>query len=56
MDLLQGPELQPVQHDFSHRFITKKEAQDLGWPGGNLEPYAPGMCIGGSKRVLSGVN
>lgn len=30
-------------------FITKKEAQDLGWPGGNLEPYAPGMCIGGSR-------
>lgn len=30
-------------------FITKREAQDLGWPGGNLEPYAPGMCIGGSR-------
>lgn len=30
-------------------FITKKEAQALGWPGGNLEPYAPGMCIGGSR-------
>ncbi len=30
-------------------FITKKEAQDLGWPGGDLEPYAPGMCIGGSR-------
>ena len=30
-------------------FITKKEAQDLGWPGGSLEPYAPGMCIGGSR-------
>lgn len=30
-------------------FITKKEAQDLGWPGGTLEPYAPGMCIGGSR-------
>lgn len=30
-------------------FITKKEAQNLGWPGGNLEPYAPGMCIGGSR-------
>lgn len=30
-------------------FITKKEAQDLGWPGGNLEPYAPGMCIGGNR-------
>ena len=30
-------------------FITKKEAQNLGWPGGDLEPYAPGMCIGGSR-------
>jgi len=30
-------------------FITKKEAQDLGWSGGSLEPYAPGMCIGGSR-------
>ncbi len=29
-------------------FITKKEAQDLGWSGGSLEPYAPGMCIGGN--------
>ena len=29
-------------------FITKKEAQKLGWTGGSLEPYAPGCCIGGS--------
>lgn len=29
-------------------FITKKEAQALGWEGGSLEPYAPGMCIGGN--------
>ena len=29
-------------------FITKKQAQDLGWEGGSLEPYAPGCCIGGS--------
>ena len=28
-------------------FITKKQAQALGWSGGYLEPYAPGMCIGG---------
>lgn len=28
-------------------FITKNEARDLGWDGGSLEPYAPGMCIGG---------
>lgn len=30
-------------------FITKKEAQALGWEGGSLEPYAPGKCIGGSR-------
>ena len=30
-------------------FITKKEAEKLGWPGGSLEPYAPGMCIGGRR-------
>ena len=30
-------------------FITKKEAEKLGWTGGSLEPYAPGMCIGGSR-------
>lgn len=29
-------------------FMTKKEAQQLGWNGGSLERYAPGMCIGGS--------
>lgn len=29
-------------------FITKKEAQALGWESGSLEPYAPGKCIGGS--------
>ena len=37
-------------HTYGHlpsNFITKKEAQALGWPGGSLEPYAPGMCIGG---------
>ena len=30
-------------------FITKKEAQALGWPGGSLEEYAPGKCIGGDR-------
>lgn len=30
-------------------FMTKKEARELGWEGGSLEPYAPGMCIGGDK-------
>ena len=28
-------------------FITKKEARKLGWEKGGLEPFAPGMCIGG---------
>lgn len=28
-------------------FITKKQAQNLGWSGGGLEQYAPGKCIGG---------
>lgn len=30
-------------------FITKKDAQALGWEGGSLEPYAPGKCIGGNR-------
>ena len=30
-------------------FITKKDARALGWEGGSLEPYAPGMCIGGDR-------
>ncbi len=28
-------------------FITKEQARALKWPGGDLEPYAPGKCIGG---------
>ena len=28
-------------------FITKKEANKLGWEGGGLEKFAPGKCIGG---------
>lgn len=38
-------------HQYGHlpsNFITKKEAQALGWSGGSLEPYAPDKCIGGS--------
>ena len=38
-------------HTYGHlpeNFITKKQAQSLGWEGGSLEPYAPGKCIGGS--------
>jgi len=30
-------------------FITKKDAQALGWSGGSLEPYAPGKSIGGDR-------
>ena len=30
-------------------FMTKDEARALGWEGGSLEPYAPGMCIGGDR-------
>ena len=30
-------------------FITKKDAQALGWTGGSLEPYAPGKSIGGDR-------
>ena len=39
-------------HLYGHlpdNFLTKKEAQDLGWSGGSLEPYAPGCSIGGSR-------
>ncbi|MBO7386703.1 MAG: ribonuclease [Lachnospiraceae bacterium] len=28
-------------------YITKKEAQKLGWEGGSVEQVAPGKCIGG---------
>ena len=38
-------------HQYGHlpsNFITKSEAEKLGWPGGYLEPYAPGKCIGGT--------
>ncbi|MBR5741946.1 MAG: ribonuclease [Firmicutes bacterium] len=39
-------------HTYGHlpsNFITKKEAQALGWDGGSLEPYAPGKSIGGDR-------
>ncbi len=28
-------------------YITKKEAQSMGWEGGSLDSYAPGKSIGG---------
>ena len=39
-------------HLYGHlpsNFITKKEAEKLGWKGGSLEPFARGMCIGGNR-------
>lgn len=39
-------------HLYGHlpdNYITKKEAETLGWSGGSLEPYAPGKCIGGGR-------
>ncbi|MBQ4353913.1 MAG: ribonuclease [Clostridia bacterium] len=30
-------------------YISKAEAEDLGWEGGSVERYAEGKCIGGSK-------
>ena len=39
-------------HQYGHlpaNFITKREAEGLGWTGGALEPYAPGKCIGGNR-------
>lgn len=39
-------------HLYGHlppNFITKQEAQDAGWPGGSLEQYCPGKCIGGDR-------
>ena len=38
-------------HTYGHlpqNYITKSEAEKLGWTGGSLEPYAPGKSIGGS--------
>ena len=34
-------------HKLPSNYITKKEAQSLGWHGGPLKSYAPGKSIGG---------
>lgn len=34
-------------HKLPSNYITKKEAQNLGWHGGPLKKYAPGKSIGG---------
>ena len=39
-------------HTFGHlppNYLTKKQAQSLGWSGGSLERFAPGKVIGGSR-------
>lgn len=39
-------------HTYGHlpdNFITKKEAEAIGWKGGSLEDYAPGRAIGGDR-------
>lgn len=39
-------------HTYGHlpsNYITKDEARKLGWDGGSVEDYAPGMCIGGDR-------
>ena len=39
-------------HTYGHlpsNYITKREAQNLGWSGGSLKKYAPGCCIGGDR-------
>ncbi len=39
-------------HLYGHlpsNYITKKEAERLGWSGGGLDAYAPGKSIGGSR-------
>jgi len=35
--------------ELPQNFITKDEARALGWPGGDLRPYAPGKTIGGDR-------
>lgn len=32
-----------------NNYITKKQAERLGWDGGSVEKYAPGKCIGGDR-------
>lgn len=36
-----------LYHHLPSNYITKAQARDLGWEGGAVEPYAPGMAIGG---------
>lgn len=36
-------------HHLPSNYITKSEAEELGWTGGPVEKYAPGCAIGGDK-------
>lgn len=39
-------------HTYGHlpkNYITKKDAEALGWQGGSLSDYAPDKCIGGDR-------
>ncbi len=39
-------------HKFGHlpsNYITKRQAEDMGWSGGSLKNYAPGCSIGGDR-------
>lgn len=39
-------------HLYGHlpsNYISKSKAEKAGWPGGSLEEYCPGKCIGGSR-------
>lgn len=39
-------------HTYGHlpkNYITKKQAEALGWQGGSLSDYAPDKCIGGDR-------
>lgn len=38
-----------IYGELPENYITKAEARALGWPGGSLEPYAPGCAIGGDR-------
>ena len=46
---LEDLSLKYIQPEAYNEIITKTEARERGWEGGSLEPYAPGMCIGGDR-------
>ena len=38
-----------IYGELPDNYITKDEARQMGWNGGSVERYAPGMCIGGDR-------